>query len=728
MLRSMAAIAFLFVFLGAEVCNAAPPRALPEGQLPKDKRLNAPKDLNGYFPFTPPKSLDEWNVRAEKVRQRMLVALGLWPMPTSVSLEPVVHGKIERPEYTVDKVYFESYPGFFVTGNLYRPKKISGKVPGILVPHGHHINGRFVNEPLENVNKEIAIGAERFVNGGKHILQAMCVQLARMGCIAFHYDMVGYADSTQIPHEISHKFATLRPNMDRPDGWGFFSTQAELRCQNIMGLQTYNSFRALDFLLAVPDVDPSRIGVTGASGGGTQTMILGALDPRVKVTFPVVMVSTAMQGGCTCENTSLLRIGVGNVDFAALAAPKPQGIVAADDWTRELGTKGLPELKELYKLYGKPDDVMGLLNVHFKHNYNHVSRTAMYGWFNKYFNLGLPMPVLESDFEPLTVAELSVWDDAHPSKPSGEDFERELTKRIAADDAKQIAALTPHDEKSLAEYRRIVGGGFDVALGGGLPAHDDLELVPRDVVEIGPYFATPALLRRKSTGAETPILTLAANRDQAKRYAIWLDENGKQGLLGNDGLPKAEVRRLLDAGTTVVGIDLLFQGEYLKPGEKAPTNLRRVENPREALSFTLCYNNAPFAERVQDVLSLAAYLQSHEIDLIGFDGAGRFAAAAAAQAPRKFHRVVTDVRDFHFVNLSNVWSIDMLPGAVKYGDIEGLLSLVAPTPLWMTGESSTAPPLIAACYSAAGKADAVTIYSNAAEQKRSAAIDWLLQP
>src|SRR4029079_11048274 len=109
--------------------TAAGPRTLPAGVLPNASRLKPRKDLDGYFPFTPPKSQEEWNVRAERVRRQILVAEGLWTVPTKKPLHAVIHGKIERPDYTVEKVYFESAPGFFVTGNLYRPKKITGKVP-----------------------------------------------------------------------------------------------------------------------------------------------------------------------------------------------------------------------------------------------------------------------------------------------------------------------------------------------------------------------------------------------------------------------------------------------------------------------------------------------------------------------------------------------------------------------------------------------------------------------
>ena len=141
--------------------------------------------------------------------------------------------------------------------------------------------------------------------------------------------------------------------LDEPTGsLGSLYAQAELRLLSVMGLQTFNSIRVLDWVSTLSDVDTSRIGITGASGGGTQTFMLTAVDDRPSAAFPAVMVSTAMQGGCTCENASYLRIGTGNVEIAALCAPRPLGMTAANDWTRELETKGLPELKKLYELLG----------------------------------------------------------------------------------------------------------------------------------------------------------------------------------------------------------------------------------------------------------------------------------------------------------------------------------------------------------------------------------------
>ena len=378
--------------------------------------------------------------------------------------------------------------------------------------------------------KQIVEGAERFELGGRYPLQARCVQLARMGCVVFHYDMVGYADSKQLAHR-----AGDRPKMDDPRQWGFFSPQAEARLQTIFGLQTYDSIRALDFVCSLPDVDPARIGVTGASGGGTQTFILGAVDPRPAVIFPAVMVSTAMQGGCTCENACYLRIGTGNIELAGLFAPKPLGMSAADDWTKEIATKGLPELKQLYRLFGAEDRVMAKPLLQFPHNYNYVSRAVMYAWFNKHLKLGFEEPIVEEDFRPLSVAEMSVWDEQHPAPPGGDDFERVLLRRMTEDTRRQIEALAPKDESSLQEYRRIVGGAVETMIGRGLPqpaALDMLRTLNRKT--IGSWSVTKFLLRYPSQGEELPAIRLApkdmepAGRDldRSAGQAVALDDLG----------------------------------------------------------------------------------------------------------------------------------------------------------------------------------------------------------
>jgi dienelactone hydrolase len=710
---------------------AQAPRVLPEGKLPADARLGALKDLNGYFPFTPSKTKEEWDARAGVVRRQVLVANGLWPMPERTPPNAVVHGKVERPGYTIERVYLESYPGHFVTGSLYRPVGKEGKLPAVLCPHGHWANGRFYDTGELEAKKQIVIGAERFINGGRSPLQARCVQLARMGCIVFHYDMVGRADSQQLSEELAHGFAKQRPEFDTPENWGFYSTQAELRLQSIMGLHTYNSIRALDWLSELPEVDPARIGVTGASGGGTQTFMLTAVDPRPAAAFPAVMVSTAMQGGCTCENCSLLRIGTGNIEFAALTAPRPLGMSGANDWTKELETKGLPELKQHYAMLGVPDNVMAAVMPQFGHNYNFVAREVMYHFFNKHLGLNQPEPIIEEDFPLSTVAEMTVWDDAHPKPPSGGDYERSLIKTMTEASDRQIAALTPSDATSLAKFREVVGGGVDVLIGRKLPASDQLEYEETGKDAQPEFELHQALLRNKSAGEELPIVVLHP-KTWNKRVVIWVHDAGKAGLFAADGKPTAEVAQLLAAGSAVIGADLLYQGEFLADG-KPLTETRKVENPREFAGYTLGYNPSLFAQRVHDVLTLIAFAKTYaseqpQVDLLALGNAGAWAAAARAQAAEAVAKAAIDTAGFRFGKLTSARDLNFLPGAAKYGDLPGLLALGAPGVVWLAGEEPMPPGIVSAAYTAAGAGGQLQAVNLPPEQRASEAVKWLAKP
>ncbi|MGD9721771.1 MAG: acetylxylan esterase [Pirellulales bacterium] len=719
------------VALVANEAVAAGPRVLPPGQLPNDARLGPLKDLNGYFPFEPSDSKEAWEKRAELVRRRILVATGLWPMPEATPANTVIHGKVERKGYTVERVYFESYPGHFVTGSLYRPTGKSGKLPGVLCPHGHWNNGRFFDAGIDAARQQIVEGAERFEAGGRYPLQAHCVQLALMGCVVFHYDMLGNADSLQISRDLAHGFSKQRPEFDTAENWGLFSTQAELRQQSIMGLQSYNSVRALDFLCGLADVDSSRIGVTGASGGGTQTFILCAIDPRPTVAFPAVMVSTGMQGGCTCENCCLLRVGTGNVEFAALMAPRPLGMTGADDWTKELASKGLPELKRHYAMLGVPELVMGKVLPQFGHNYNFVSREVMYHWFNKHLKLGLAEPVIEEDFQPLSNAEMTVWDDSHPRPPSGGDYERSLLREMTQASERQMAALVPRDSASLAEFRRVVGGGIDVVIGRGLVPIDDIEAEPLAEEKFEGYSQEVALLRNKPAGEEIPVVFLHPN-EWKQRVVIWPHAAGKSGLYGDDGRPLPEVHTLLKSGVAVVGADLLYQGEFLADG-KSPATGRRVENPREFAGYTWGYNPTLFAQRVHDLLTLVSFCRTYRqgqprVELIGLGEAGPWVAAARAQAGDAVARAAVDTAGFRFASLTSASDIRFLPGAVKYGDLPAMLALGAPNELWLAGEGSDTPELVQKAYAITGASSRVKQFAGADGEKSAAAIEWLSQP
>jgi len=701
------------------------------GQVPNDGRLGPLKELSGdYFPFEVPKSRQQWEQRQGDLKRRILVATGLWPMPDKTPLNPVIHGRVDRDDFTVDKVYFESCPGHFVTGLLFKPKNAAGRLPGVLCPHGH--GGRLQDYGEQGIREMIVRDAERFEGSGRYPKLARCAQLARMGCVTFIFDMIGYADSVQIPREVAHKFGKQRPEFNTKENWGFYATQAELRLQSIMGLQTWNSIRALDFLCGLPEVDSKRIGVTGGSGGGTQTILLCAIDPRPVVAFPNGMVSTDMQGGCTCENCSLLRIGTGNVELAALFAPKPQGMTAANDWTKEMMTKGYPELKKLYGMLGADKNVICHELLHFPHNYNYVSRAHMYSWFNRHLKLGLEEPVIEEDWPPLTEAEWTIWNDEHPRPAADPDHERRLLSYVSGQSDRKIAALTPKDAESLAGFREIVGGAFEIIIGRRLEKVGPIERRQIEELDRDGYRCRKDLLRTRRHGEELPVVSFWSGRTPAqKQVVLWIDGKGKSALVDGQGRIVPEIRQLLDAGMTVLSADLLYQGEFLSDGTPL-TKARASTNPRAFTGFTFGYNHPLFAQRVHDILTLISFalsdrLGSEHIHLVGVNGAGPWVAAALAVAGADVDGAAIDTGGFRFANLESYRDVNFLPGAVKYGDLPALLALSAPQRLWIAGETDESLGIVTAAYAASGQLQHLNVDERHDRDVSTRIVQWLKQ-
>src|SRR5215469_13568038 len=159
----------------AWAAESDPTRVLPPGEKSADSRLGKVRTLDDKdFFLRVPATKEAWQTRGKAIREQILVATGLWPLPVKTPLHPVVHGKIDREDYTIEKVFFASYPGHYVSGNLYRPKGKSGKLPGVLCPHGHWANGRFYEANDKTVASQIKQRAEQTPEGARYVLQARC--------------------------------------------------------------------------------------------------------------------------------------------------------------------------------------------------------------------------------------------------------------------------------------------------------------------------------------------------------------------------------------------------------------------------------------------------------------------------------------------------------------------------------------------------------------------------
>ena len=340
------------------------PAQQPKGDVPaEDARNTHVITTTTHLALPEFASLHAWEQRKALLRNQILVSAGLRPMPEKTPLHAQVFGKIEERDYSIEKVLIETLPGFYLGGSLYRPRDGRAKHPGILNPHGHWVYGRLENQPLYSG-------------------PSLGISLARQGYVVFAYDMVGYTDTIQLPH----RFGSAEQRL-----WSF----------GPLGLQLWNSIRALDFLASLDDVEASRMGITGASGGATQAFLLASIDDRLQFASPVNMVSAIMQGGDLCENAPGLRIDTSNVEIAALFAPKPMLLVSATgDWTRNVPKEEYPAIQRIYELYGKGDQV-DVAQIDAEHNFNQSSREAVYRFFAK-VNPGL------SDEKELTEHDINV--------------------------------------------------------------------------------------------------------------------------------------------------------------------------------------------------------------------------------------------------------------------------------------------------------------------------------
>ncbi len=678
----------------ATLVDAKPPRVLADGKVPQDARLGELKTLNGHFPFVVPDNVADWHVRAEQLRRRVLVATGLWPLPEKTPLDAVIHGKVSRPGFTVERVYFQSLPGHFVTGLLFRPDKPSDSPrPGVLSPHGH--GGRMQRHSDAEIKRQLANGGEHFEGSGRMPKLARCAQLARMGCVTFIFDMLGYADSIQISREVAHRHKDPRAEENQSDdGWVFYSIDADLRLQSIMGLQTWNAIRALDFLASLPDVDPQRLAVTGGSGGGTQSILLGAIDDRIKVSFPNGMVSTSMQGGCYCENCNYLRVGTGNVELAALFAPRPQAMTAADDWTRDMMKDGYPELRWLYAMLGNEEDVYCRPMLHFKHNYNYVTRATMYQWMNRHLDLGLDDPVVEQDFEPLTEEESKVWNDEHPAPTDvGPAHERKICQWFAEQTRKRFQTNVFESNEKHDQFFELASAWlvlFDIAM----PKPDDIQLEDTAEVQMDDLVIRKGLLRDSSRKTELPLLSVSSTAPgEIKKIIVWTDGGGKKTAFDASGNPTATLRALVTRNTKVLLPDLLGQGEF-NDSDQPVTEQRLINDARSYSAFTFGYNPTLTAERVGDLLSVIALANKTadvNVHVLVTGGAAPWGVAAIAMSSDKVYRSLVDTQGFRFASVKSYSDANFVPGAVKYGDLPMLLGSI--NRLRVAGEGDQLPAL-----------------------------------
>lgn len=289
-------------------------------------------------------NLQEWEQRKAQLKPCMLEALQLDHLPAAPASQPIITAERKFDGYTVRNIAIEILPGLYINGSLYKPAKYKGKIPVILNPDGHWQQQRYRPD-----------------------CQYRCATLARMGAMAFSYDLFAWGESLLQFEEADHRRSLA------------------------MTIQALGAIRILDHLLSLKDADTARVGITGGSGGGSHTVLMAAIDDRIKVSAPVVAISSYFYGGCPCESGMPVHAcgnRTDNVEIAAMAAPHPQLLVSdGGDWTDKMPEHDLPYLQKIYAYYNQGDKVS---NVHLPaegHDFGINKRKAIYDFMAKYLRL-----------------------------------------------------------------------------------------------------------------------------------------------------------------------------------------------------------------------------------------------------------------------------------------------------------------------------------------------------
>ncbi len=585
----------------------------------------------------------QWRERSRAIREQILVSAGLWPMPEKTPLRAKVFGKIERDGYSVEKVYFESYPGFFVAGNLYRPLgRGTGPFPAILNSHGHWKHGR-----LEDT--EICSNPAR------------CINFAKQGMIAFAYDMVGYNDThfpesprTEGFEEGHHSFASNNP-VDF------------LWSVSLIGLQTWDSIRALDFLESLPDADKTRLACTGASGGGTQTFILGAIDDRVAAQAPVVMVSHTMQGGCLCENMPGLRVKYSNMEIAAAAAPRPQILVSdTRDWTKTTPTMEGPSIEGIYQVF-QASQKLRYVRFDFEHNYNQSSREAVYQWFGHWLLHQPDAPAHEQAFHKEPDLDLRVFPDGE--LPPGALSQEGLVKYLIAAHRERLRALNPSSRAKLANYRRIMEPAWRHTLQLDWPPERLQTSVASRAAGDG-YTSDLLDITRPGDGGTISVLRFSpvkARAAQKPTVIVLADPDGAAPSVDDAGAPRGLARQFLDQGFRIA----------------VPAETGAAAHPDQTSLLFTAYNRTHLQERVRDLVLICQGIKEINsnkchVALCGSGAAGFWSMLAAPAADA----VVADSGGADLSDDNALLAPDLFcPGIRNIDTFEGALILAAPRPL-----------------------------------------------
>ena len=576
----------------------------------------------------PPADLAAWQAQRTLLRQQLELAWGGFPQQHA-PLEARILETLDRPDYRIEKIVFQTLPGVFMTASAWVPK-ISGKLPAVLCVHGHWAGAK--QDP--------------------HV-QARCAGLARLGFFVLAVDAFG-AGERAIGEQLGEYHGEMTAATLFPIG------------RPLSGIQVYENGRAVDYLCSRPEVDPQRIGITGASGGGNQSMYAGAWDERFKAVAPVCSVGTyqAYLGAacCMCEVVPGALAMTEESRILALTAPRALLIISAtqDAFQFSVGeaAKSISAARPVFSLYNLPDLPRHTV-VESPHDYNQPMREAMYGFMTQHLKgQGTGQPIPEP---PISLEEPEAFR-CYPGTTRPDDW---LTlPQFAAREARGLLqSRKPLPPSELRQRLERLLGGTETGAGTGqltspAPGTFELQLKPEAGLQL-------QLVGRNPKSADAGLRLILTGH-------------------GSDHPWVREQQRLAEAaGTGWAVLELRATGRMEVSGDrigKAPDH--------NSAEWSLWLGRPLCGQWVRDIRLTAALLREKlpcsSIELVA-SGTGSFAALAAVAIDENIDGaditglLTTFVSDKPYVGQRLA---DMVPGILRdAGDVVHVAELVAPRPL-----------------------------------------------
>jgi cephalosporin-C deacetylase-like acetyl esterase len=614
--------------------------------------------------------------RRSYVRERIVKALGGFPERTP--LNPKVVGTLDRDGYKIDKVIFESQLNFFVTANLYVPKTGTPPYPGILFPLGHEAGAK-----------------------AHHAWQSLLITFAKNGFVVLTYDPIGQGERIQ-NWDADFKESKVGASTTEHTVIGI---QCLLTGQNLARYTIWDGMRALDYLLSRKEVDATRIGCTGNSGGGTHTAYLSALDDRINVAAPSCYITSwkwllktiGPQDAEQCM-PPFLRDGLDQPDFVEAFAPKPYLILSAirDFFPIEGARESFREARQIYRLM-KAEEKLSMVEVDDGHGYSLPRRLAAYRWMNRWLK-GRDVSLADAGAELETEETLSCTSTGQVQTSLG--GETVFSLNLKHHQAILPKPKTLSDSRALADFQKELRQQV-TQLTGFQPHQSPLNVRSFGEVRRQGY-RIEKLVYESEPGIVVPALLFVPNSTVERKPAVLY-------VHGRDKSADAEVgediEKFVGAGALVLALDLRGSGEsQVTRNPDTASDFYRYFGEYESAMTSLLLGKTLVGLRAQDIFSgldlLSARSDVDPAQILGFgkgDGAiallhvavldDRIKKLALQDMLVSYESIVT-----HKIHQRVFESV--IPGVLQSYDLPDLVAALPPRPVWIVNSVDTLGNLV----------------------------------